>query len=453
MSRRVGILGFARSGRAAAKLALARGERVFVSESRETPELQSAAEEIRRAGGEVELGAHSPQKLAECDLLVISPGIPSTAPVLRDARVAKLPRVSELEYAFRALSSPVVAVTGTNGKSTTTALTAHLLQSAELDAPAAGNIGVALSEIALRASPPDWVVVEASSFQLADIDRFAPRIGVVTNLSADHLDRYPTVAAYYADKAKLFRNADAQSTWVLNGEDADVGKLAGNAPGRRRWFRTDRSLPAEQRGGYVDAAGRLMLRDEAEELPLVHASEMRILGRHNQSNALAAALAAVAAGAPAAAVASGLRSFPGLEHRLEVVAAVNGVLWINDSKATNVASTLVALRSMTRPTVLLLGGRGKAEPYSPLLGAMERVRAVIAYGEAGAVIAHELANGIPVERLGSDFETVLARARELAEPGDAVLLSPACASFDMFRDYEDRGRRFKAMVHAFAEGA
>jgi UDP-N-acetylmuramoylalanine--D-glutamate ligase len=449
---RVGILGLARSGRAAARLARARGAAVFVSDARDTAELRGLADEIRGAGGEVELGGHTVERLATCDLLVLSPGVPPDANVLRDPRVRSVRRVSELEYAWTALSSPVIAITGTNGKSTTTALTAHLLQTAHLDAPAAGNIGLALSEIALRPTPPDWVVIEASSFQLADIETFAPRVGVVTNLSPDHLDRYPSVDAYYADKANLFRNAEERSTWVLNAEDPAVVALPGEAPGLRVWFRTDSPPGPGERGAYTDARGQLVLRMNGGDRALVPATELRIVGRHNRANALAAALAAAAAGAPETALAQGLRTFPGLEHRLERVADVDGVQWINDSKATNVASAAVALESMTRPVVLLLGGKPKGESFTPLLAALGDVRVVLAYGQAGEQIAEELGAHVTLVHLKGAFEDVVARAHALARPGDVVLLSPACASFDQFQDYEDRGRRFKALVAKVGRG-
>ena len=451
--RLVGILGLARSGRAAAKLALSRGERVFASDGGDSPDVVATAEEIRAAGGEAEVGGHTAARLAACDVLVVSPGIPPTAEILHDARVRAVPRISELEYAFQGLTSPVIAVTGTNGKSTTTALTAHLLRTAEFDAPAAGNIGIALSEVALRPKRPDWIVVEASSFQLADVDTFSPRVGVVTNLSPDHLDRYPSVEAYYADKANLFRNATAASTWVLNGEDGAVLALAGDAAGERRTFRTHGRPGAGERGGYIDN-DVLVLRGKRGDLPLLPARELKLLGEHNRANALAAAVAASAAGADVDALARGLRTFGGLEHRLEVVAERDGVLWINDSKATNVASTCVALRSMTRPTVLLLGGRHKGEPYTGLLPEIAaHVRIVVAYGEAAAQVERDLGAHVQVERVTGGFDDVVARAAELVQPGEAVLLSPACASYDMFRNFEERGRRFKALVGDRAEVA
>ncbi len=458
------MLGLARSGRAAAELALAHGHVVFASDGGDGPAVREAAERIRAAGGEAETGGHTVERLARCELLVVSPGIPPSAPVLQDERLSGIRRVSELEFASRHLRSPVIAVTGTNGKTTTTALAAHLLRSAGFDARAAGNIGRALSEVALEESAPEWVVVEASSFQLADIETFAPSIGALTNLSPDHLDRYPSIAAYYADKGRLFDNACDDSVWIL-GVQREVLELAGEAPGRRIFvFAPDDETSAASAGDLprrdddaVDAGfvvdGILRARLGGRELDLVRADELRLLGAHNQANALFAALAALLAGSDAERVREGLRSFLPLAHRLEPVGEPGGVLWINDSKATNLASTRVALRSMTRPTVLLLGGRHKGEPYSGLLPDMGAVKAVVAYGEAAPIVASDLSGRIDVERVEGPFEAVLARAAALVEGGDAVLLSPACSSFDMFRDYEDRGEQFRRLVRRWEEAA
>src|SRR5690606_32135888 len=249
---------------------------------------------------------------------------------------------------------------------------------------------------ALREAAPDWVVVEVSSFQLAQTERFAPRVGVLTNLAPDHLDRYASVEAYYADKARLFRNARPDDVWVLNGEDAAARALPGAAPGERRYFRVESPPEPGEYGAYLDAAGTLALRLPGGDVPLLPVAELKVVGRHNIANGLAAALAAEAAGVSCAAVVEGLRTFPGLEHRLEVVIERGGVLWINDSKATNVASTRVALASMTRPTVLLLGGRHKGESYASLVPELSRhVRHVIAYGEAAPIIEAELAGTVP----------------------------------------------------------
>jgi UDP-N-acetylmuramoylalanine--D-glutamate ligase len=449
---RVGIIGLARSGMSAARLARARGHDVFASDAGTSAEVHDAAAEVRALGGAAETGGHTVTRLAACDVIVLSPGVAPTARILTDPGLANVQRISELEFAFRELGAPVLAITGTNGKSTTTALTAHLLVASGFDAPAAGNIGTALSDVALRPRQPDWVVVEASSFQLADIDTFAPRIGVLTNLSPDHLDRYTSVDAYYADKARLFRNATRTSIWVLNAEDAAAIQLPGEADGRRRVFRVNSSLGTREEGGWIDAGGHLCLRIARVDTRLVHQTELRMLGEHNRANALAAAVAAVSAGASTDAVVRGLRTFAGLEHRLEVVAEAAGVLWVNDSKATNIGSSIVALRSMDRPVVLLLGGRHKGEPYTRLLDALHgRVARIVAYGEAAGTIENDLGPHVAVDRVEGAFDGVVAHAAAIARAGDVVLLSPACSSFDMFRDYEQRGRAFKQLVKRFAE--
>jgi UDP-N-acetylmuramoylalanine--D-glutamate ligase len=451
---RVAVLGLARSGSAAATLALARGASVYASDGADTPELQETAARLRQLGADVQLGGHDETRLAGCDVVVVSPGIPPTAPVLSSPALRAVERISEIEFAFRHLASPVIAITGTNGKTTTTALIAHLLRSAGFDAPAAGNIGAPLSEIALRETPPDWVVVEASSFQLADIRTFAPRIGVVTNLSPDHLDRYASVEAYYADKARLFQNATQRSLWVLNGDDDAVLGLAADAPGWRRLFVVERPLPVDAFGGYVDENGRLLLHLESGDAELLPSSELPLLGPHNRANALAAALTAHAGGADLESVRRGLRTFEAPAHRLQPVIERDGVLWINDSKATNIASARVALRSVERPTILLLGGRHKGEPYTGLLPDLSaHVKLVVAYGEAAPIIERELSPHVDVERVDGPFAAVIARAAQRALPGDAVLLAPACSSFDMFRDFEERGTRFTELATRGAQVA
>ncbi|HUE76544.1 MAG TPA: UDP-N-acetylmuramoyl-L-alanine--D-glutamate ligase [Longimicrobiales bacterium] len=449
----VGVLGLARSGRSAARLALASGSAVFATDAGDTEAVREAAAEIRRHGGEAETGGHTIERLAECDVLVLSPGIPPTAPILSEPRLAGVPWTSELEFAFRRLDAPVIAVTGTNGKTTVTAWAAHLLEHAGVDAVAAGNIGLPLSEVALRDPPPEWVVVEASSYQLGRIETFAPRVGVLTNLAPDHLDRYESLAAYYADKAHLFDNAGPESTWVLNADDPEALRLAGDAAGRRLLFRTGSTPAPGESGGWVREDGMLMLRVSGEDEALVRENELRLLGGHNRANALAAALAAFAAAGDVVALVDGLRSFPPLRHRLEPLGEVDGVLWVNDSKATNVASCRVAVESMDRPTVLLLGGRHKGESYGELAPSLEgHVKAVLAYGEAAGAVEADLGGRVRVERLDGPLRSVVWRAAELAEPGDAVLLAPACASFDMFRDYEDRGRQFARLVAELSGG-
>ncbi|HVE78818.1 MAG TPA: UDP-N-acetylmuramoyl-L-alanine--D-glutamate ligase, partial [Gemmatimonadaceae bacterium] len=391
---------------------------------------------------------HDLDRIARAALVVASPGVPPDAPPLAAAAAGRVQVVGELEVALWLLPRlRYVAITGTNGKTTTTALAAHLLRAVgHGDAVAAGNIGTPLAALALRGGTPPWVALEVSSFQLHDTPSIAPTVGVLTNLSANHLDRYASLAEYYADKRLLFRNAAAGSHWVLNADDADVAALADGVPGAHHRFSARRH---DVEGWYDRSRGRLVVLGEA----LLARDQLMLFGDHNIENALAAALAVMLAD-PAhrtpdarARIAEGLRTFRALEHRLEPVGEFDGVLWINDSKSTNVASALVAVSGMTRPTVLLLGGRHKGEPYTALAAPVrEKARMVIAYGESAPLVEADLGPMVRVERVAGSFADVVARARALARRGDAVLLSPACSSYDMFKNYEQRGAEFKRLA-------
>ena len=443
----IAVIGLARSGRAVATLLARTGADVYASDSGAGRALEATATALRAEDIDVQLGAHDLDRIGKASLVVVSPGVPPNAPPLATARARGIDVVSELEIGLRMLPNlRYIAITGTNGKTTTTALTEHLLSSVGHRAVAAGNIGTPLTEIALHPTPPEWVALEISSFQLHDTPSINPRVGVLTNLSANHLDRYATIEEYYGDKALLFRNATAASQWVTNGDDLVVEALAEAAAGIRCRFSVRGRSDA-----WIDRS-RGMLEVLGE--PLLARADLQLIGDHNVANALAAALAVLLASEdhrlpPALGdVARGLRTFKGLEPRIEAVGEAHGVLWINDSKSTNVASTAVALRGMTRPTVLLLGGRHKGEPYTALIDEIKRtVKVVIAYGEAAPIIEGDLGNVVPIERLGSSFIDVVAAARRVATAGDAVLLSPACSSYDMFRNYEQRGREFKRLIH------
>ncbi len=442
------VIGLGRSGVAASLLLAREGIPVYASDLAGSltkvlgAEAGRAERQLAAAGVATQVGGHDLARIARAGFCVVSPGVPPDAPPVAAARDAGVRVISEIDVAVAALRSPRYAViTGTNGKTTTTALTAHLLQTAGIPALAAGNIGRALSEVALAGERPAWVALEVSSFQLHDTYDLVPTIGAVTNLAPDHLDRYPTIAEYYADKDRIYLNARPESVWVLNGEDAEVARRSAGVPGTRRWFR----VGSAGDGWFDRGTGRLML----GEAPLMPRSDLALLGDHNVANALCAALIAREAGAEVAEVATGLRSFRALPHRMEPVRTVGEVLWINDSKATNVASSLVAVEAMERPFVLLLGGRHKGEPYTALAGAAGgRCRAVVAFGESRELVAKDLGALLPVVDAGTDFGRVLAEARRLARPGDSVLLSPACSSYDMFRNYEDRGAQFRAAVEA-----
>jgi len=443
----VAVIGLGASGAAAARLALVKGGEVYVSDSSSDASTTARGADLRAAGADVELGGHDLERLASAGIVVVSPGIPPNAPVLRALRERGVAWISEPELAVRFYSGPLIAVTGTNGKTTTTLLVAHLLNAAGIRAVAGGNVGGGLapaaSELALLPEPPDWYVLEMSSFQLAGVERFRPDIGVVTNLSPDHLDRYSSVAAYFADKARLFDNADTASRWVLPWADDAVEGLAGDAAGTRYRFGGDATSSSH---AYV--ADRMLTLHVGDALEaLVSVGDVPLLGRHNIDNALAAALTARLAGAAVEGIASGLRSARPLPHRLEPVSERGGVLWVNDSKATNVAAARSALASLDRPVVILLGGKDKGEDFGALAPALrERVRHAIAYGAAGPRIARELRGSAPLELMGSDFAAVVARAAVLAVDGDVVLLSPACSSYDMFDNYEERGLRFTELA-------
>jgi UDP-N-acetylmuramoylalanine--D-glutamate ligase len=442
----IAVIGLGKSGRAVSTLLQRAGARVYASDAGSSPAVAETAAMLQASGVAADVGRHDLDRIRRASLVVVSPGVSPTSPAPAAAREAGVPVVGEVEIAIRFLpDARYIAITGSNGKTTTTAIAGALLAALGARAVAAGNIGTALAELPLGDHPPDWIALEMSSFQLHDTPSVAPAVGVLTNLSPNHLDRYASLEEYYADKALLFRNASTHSRWVSNADDPDSQRLVRGVAGAHRTFSVSRAADA-----YLDrAADRLVVLGE----PLIARGEFPLLGDHNVANALAAALAVMLAdeahATPRArrALAVALRRFRALEHRNEPVGEVGGVLWVNDSKSTSVAATQVALRGMTRPTVLLLGGRHKGEPYTALAADVARtVRTVLAYGEAAPIVERDLGRVVPVERLGSSFPEVIRRARDLARPGDAVLLSPACSSYDMFANYEERGVAFKRLV-------
>jgi UDP-N-acetylmuramoylalanine--D-glutamate ligase len=439
--REVAVVGLGKSGVSATLLLRLRGVPVYASDTGAGPSLDTWAQALRKAGAQVELGGHDLDRIARAVAMVVAPGVPPDVPALQAARRAGLDIHAEVDIGFIALrGTRCIGVTGTNGKTTTTSLIAHVLSSSGLRAETAGNIGHPLCDVARSEDAPDWLALELSSFQLHDSPNLRPAIGVLTNLAPNHLDRYATLEEYYADKALLFRNAEPGSFWVTNQDDSAVEDMTRAVQGTRARF----SIVQRADAWYDRDARRLML----ENSVLLARDELPLLGDHNVANALAAALAATHAGCPIEGIAKGLRSFRAIPHRVEPVREVNGVLWINDSKSTNITSTEVAVAALDRTFVLLLGGRHKGEPYTRLAGRLrDRCRAVVAYGEAGPLIVKDLGSSLKVVP-AQTFSDVLDAARGLARPGDAVLLSPACSSYDMFRNYEERGDRFRAAVQA-----
>ncbi len=440
--REVAVVGLGKSGTAATKLLRHEGLPVYASDTGTGAPYERWAQELTGLGATVQVGGHDFERIARAAAVVVAPGVPpDVAPLVR-AREAGLTVFAEVDVGFLALGKRTrcVGITGTNGKTTTTSLIAHAMAAAGLRAETAGNIGRPLCDVALAPDPPDWLALELSSFQLHDVPHLRPAIGVLTNLAPNHLDRYASLEEYYGDKARLFQNAEPGSVWISNADDAAVQAMVAPVAGTHLRF----SIERRAEGWYDRDEGRLMLADS----PLMPRADLPLLGDHNVANALAAALVAARAGGDPARIAAGLRTFRAIPHRVEPVREVDGVLWINDSKSTNITSTEVAVAALDRPFVLLLGGRHKGEPYTRLAAPLkERCRAVVAYGEAGPLIVRDLADRLPVVPAG-DFAQVLATARGLAAPGDAVLLSPACSSYDMFNNYEERGARFRAAVEA-----
>jgi len=436
----VAVVGLGRSGIAASAWLASRGLSVYASDGARTSVLESAARQLPPTVT-VELGRHDLGRIGRARAVIVSPGVPPDAPPIAAARAAGVEIVAELDLGARALTdASLIVVTGTNGKTTTTRCVAHLLSAAGVPSTAAGNVGRPLTDLINDPQRPKWIAVEVSSFQLHDSPHLVPAIGVLTNLAPDHLDRYSSVEAYYADKRLLFRNASDASVWVVNGDDAAVCELARGARGRHLHFSVRRPADA----WFDRASGDLMLGRTA----LVPRTSLQLLGDHNVENALAAALAVWTAGVDLAALAQGIESFRPPAHRLEAVRTVGSITWINDSKATNVAAAAVALRAMNGPFVLIAGGHPKGESFAPLATLLGPwCQGVIAYGEAAPQLASQLGPTGLVESV-ERFDDAVSRAALVVPQGGAVLLSPACASFDQFTNFEERGDRFRALVEA-----
>jgi UDP-N-acetylmuramoylalanine--D-glutamate ligase len=437
--KRVTVAGAARSGLAAAELLAARGARVTLSDTRrELPE----ADRLRDLGVGLELGGHQKDTFTSAELVVLSPGVPLEQPAVVAARDHGVPVIAEIELASRWLQGRVIAITGTKGKSTTTTLTGRMLAAAGFKVTVGGNIGAPLSAQVVDSTPETLHVVEASSFQLETIDTFHPWIAVMLNFSPDHLDRHPTVDAYGGAKARIFENQEASDWAVINADDPAVLELARRGGGSRRYF-ARRAAIAE--GVAIENEWIVERRRGATER-LVPLDAVHLIGPHLVDDVMAAAAVGTIAGATPAAMTEAVDTFQGLEHAMELVAAVGGVRFVNDSKATNVESALRSIESFDRGLVAIIGGRFKGGDLTLLRQPLSaRARAVVAIGEASTLVREALAGAVDVHEAMS-FEAAIATAYALAQPAGVVLLAPACASFDMFQDYADRGKRFKEEV-------
>lgn len=438
------VVGLGRSGRAAAEALYARGVEVVANDAR--PEGQVEAP-VEREGLRVVLGGHTEEVLAGVDFVVVSPGVPPALPLLDAARARALPVVSEVELASRLLSGVVVGVTGTNGKSTTTALSAALLVAAGRDAVACGNLGVPWTSFALPEAgeiPPGRIwVVELSSYQLEGTRTFAPDVTVHLNLTPDHLYRYRSLDDYGAAKARIFANQREAQLAVVNADDPLVARIATRA--RRSEFSRRRAVA---RGAHL-ADGLFFVDGPGGAVPFATREDLVLPGAHNAENALAALAATAPLGVTPEAAARGLRGFQGLPHRTVLVRVLDGVCWYNDSKGTNIDATLKSLEGFGDGTVFaILGGKDKGDDFARLAPLLSRkARRALLIGASEEKLARALAGTVPLSRCGTLERSVESAHRE-AVAGDVVLLSPACASFDQFRSFEHRGEAFEALVNA-----
>ncbi len=448
--KRVLIVGLARSGRAAARCLRNRGAVVTVTDSMPPSAFPDVIPELLAQKIGLELGVHREETFLKQDLIVVSPGVPWDLPHLGAARANGVLVLPEIELASWYLPNRLIGITGTNGKTTTTALLGQMLQASGYSARVGGNIGLPLISLVDQVSPSTLLVVELSSFQLEAIQHFRPHIAVLLNITPNHLDRHASFAAYVAAKAKILRNLGAKDWAILNADDANVMSLVpAIARARKLFFSRRRSLLE----GVFVSGSQVSYRVGHLERVLLEVQEVRLRGAFNLENALAACAAACVVGADFDAQRRAVRKFTGVEHRLEFVRQIAGIDFYNDSKATSVDATAKALSAFERGVHLILGGKDKGAPYAPLRALLAgRVRAIYLIGAAADRIAKELAGPSELVRAG-DLETAVRTAFKRAEPGDVVLLAPACASFDQFQDFEHRGRVFKETVATLTQEA
>lgn len=437
----VAVVGMAQSGLAAADFLIGKGAKVRAVDSKPLAELKGAADELARLG--VEFRQQSDGALTGVDLIVISPGVPMDAPELETARKRGVRVIGEVELASEFLAGRTIGITGSNGKTTTTALVGHILREAGVPVQVGGNIGKAVTAMIASSSPEQWNVLELSSFQLETIECFRARVGVCINVTPDHLDRHRTFQVYADAKARLFETQGAGDFAVLNADDETCRDYARRTRGETVWFSTrDEQNPGVWAdAAYVYSNGNVFM--EIREIPL--------RGRHNVENVCAAAASARLAGVPLEKIAAAVRTFPGVEHRIEFVRTLNGVGYYNDSKATNVDATMKAIEAFDGALWIILGGKDKGSDYTVMIEPLRaKAKAALLIGAAADKIEHQLAPGVRLIRAGTMAEAVRI-AHESAAPGDTVLLAPACASFDQFQNYEHRGRVFKELVRDLEE--
>jgi UDP-N-acetylmuramoylalanine--D-glutamate ligase len=446
--KRVLVIGLARTGIATALFASNRGAIVTGIDSRAEHDLAESAEKLRIAGVRLEFGQPSARVLDRQHLVIPSPGVPADAPILQKARELSIPVWSEIELAHRFLDGKLIGITGSNGKTTTTSLLEHILRSAGYKTKLAGNIGTPLIAQVSETTEDTFTVAELSSFQLELIETFRPNVALFLNLTPDHLDRHRTLAAYGAAKARIFENQTPEDSAILNADDPESAKYAPLRP-QVYWFgrKTNLAQGAFVRNGKIIFRRASQAEGIGHEEEILDSRDIPLPGAHNLENVLAATVAARIAGVLPAQIARGVRSFAGVEHRIEFVAEIEGVRYYNDSKATNVDATLKALEAFAERIVVILGGKDKDSDYT-LLRPTLREKAILALliGTAAQKIENQIEGSVAIKH-AETLEHAVEFAAQAAHPGDIVLLSPACASFDQFQNYEHRGRVFKDLVH------
>ena len=447
INKAVGIVGLARSGLSAARMIKRLGGHPFVSDYLPESKLTDRLEELRQAGIPYETGGHTQKLLDNSEYIIVSPGVPQNLPILRQADEFGIPIFSELEVAYWLCDAGIVAITGSNGKTTTTTLLGEIFKAAGIESRAAGNIGYPFSEVCDRISDKGWIALEVSSFQLERIFEFKPQIAVNLNLTPDHLDRYGTFEEYAETKMRIAENLGSSQYFVVNADDEYLLNLAQRTNASLVYFSQNTEVSS---GIWLEGEKILYsLGDKTGDLGL--ATDIRIPGPHNLYNAMAAGVSALLAGVSADVIKQVFREFPGVEHRLEYVDTVDGIKFINDSKATNVDSVWYALQSVPSKMILILGGKYKGGDLARLHEfARNKVKLMIAIGESSDLMIESFKDIVPTATAGS-LEEAVELGYKQAEVGETVLLSPACASFDMFTDFEHRGRVFKDAVKRLRE--
>ena len=448
--KRVLVVGLGKSGVASALFLKKRGAKVAVSDTKSGDELRNEIPALLDHGIVVETGGHGERTFRGQDLIVVSPGVPVDTPPLVQARSLGEQVIGEIELAAQFLPGPIVAITGSNGKTTTTTLTGEIMAAAGFPALVGGNIGTPAISLAERARKDTVIVLEVSSFQLETIQTFRPKVSVILNITPDHLDRHRTFEAYADAKARIFENQHAGDFTVLNADDATCVSLAPRTKAQVSWFSRQDEV---QEGAWVHE-GTILFRDKSGQREVMQVSEIPLKGAHNLENVLAAVCAAALMGCAPEKIRQAVVDFKAVEHRLEFVAKINGVDYYNDSKATNVDATIKALESFPANIHLILGGKDKGSDYTVLNDLLrQRVKRVYTIGAAAAKIESQIVsskNGGPEVVHAETLDNAIRNAHAVAQPGDVVLLAPACASFDQFKNYEQRGKVFKDVVNELA---